>query len=220
MKFKKTLSLVFSLSFATSTFAQIAVTVTTDIPATINQIETIAKWTAQFQQLTTQIDQMKAQYAALTGGRGLGQILNDPELHKYLPDEWAGIYEKVKSGQLTGISNYAQSIVAAEGFDPNVTGGAKRQQDVLVYNKAITLQAYAQTQVRLNNINALMQQADATQDAKAAADLQNRMAAENAMIQNEQIRLNLAAQLQQTEIQLANKQQSREFYSNFFKRSN
>ena len=84
-------------------------------------------------------------------------------------------------------------------------------------NKAMTMQAYDATLARVNNINALMAKADTTMDTKAAADLQNRMASENAMIQNEQIRLNLLAQLQVAETQLANEQRAREFDTKFAK---
>jgi type IV secretion system protein VirB5 len=81
----------------------------------------------------------------------------------------------------------------------------------------MTMQAYDATLARVNNINALMAKADTTMDTKAAADLQNRMASENAMIQNEQIRLNLLAQLQVAETQLANEQRAREFDTKFAK---
>jgi type IV secretion system protein VirB5 len=106
-------------------------------------------------------------------------------------------------------------VYAAESFDPNATGGRKRQLEVLAANKAIAMQAYDASLNRVNNINALMQQADATGDMKAAADLQNRMAAENALVQNEQIRLNLATQLQQAELKLAEEQRAREFAAKF-----
>ena len=96
-------------------------------------------------------------------------------------------------------------------------GGRKRQLDVMAANKAMTMQAYDATLARVNNINALMAKADTTMDTKAAADLQNRMASENAMIQNEQIRLNLLAQLQVAETQLANEQRAREFDTKFAK---
>ena len=43
-------------------------------------------------------------------------------------------------------------------------------------------------------------QSNLTQDPTAKADLQNRMAAEEAMVQNDQTRMQLTAQLQQAEI--------------------
>src|SRR5476651_2377918 len=50
------------------------------------------------QQLTTETTQL----TALTGNRSLGQILNDPSLRSYLPDQWASIYRQVSSGSLSG----------------------------------------------------------------------------------------------------------------------
>lgn len=217
MKQLKALALVAIISAAISpaAYAQWTVNVNSDVPAMINQAQTMAQWAKQYEQMVQQITHLKNQYDSMTGTRGLGQILNNPALRTYLPDQWASIYDQVRKGQLQGVSSRATSIYSAEGFDPNATGGRKRQLDVLAANKAITMQAYDASLARVQNINALMQQADATGDVKAAADLQNRMAAENALIQNEQVRLNLAVQLQQAEMQLAAEQRSREFADKF-----
>lgn len=213
----KTFSAVLLLTLPVAAFAQLAVAVVGDVPSTINQAQTMVQWANQYRQMVGQIEQMKMQYQSMTGNRGLGQISNAPSLRNYLPDQWASVYDKVRSGQLAGISGKAASITSDEGFDPAAIGGKKRQQEVLAANKAMTMQAYEATQARLNNINSLMQKADETQDAKAAADLQNRIGSENAMIQNEQIRLNLMAQLQQAELLLAKDQQVREFEAKYFK---
>jgi type IV secretion system protein VirB5 len=206
---------IISAAFSPAAYAQWTVNVNSDVPAMINQAQTMAQWAKQYEQMVQQITHLKNQYDSMTGTRGLGQILNNPALRTYLPDQWASIYDQVRKGQLQGVSSRATSIYSAEGFDPNATGGRKRQLDVLAANKAITMQAYDASLARVQNINALMQQADATGDVKAAADLQNRMAAENALIQNEQVRLNLAMQLQQAEMQLAAEQRSREFSDKF-----
>lgn len=217
MKQLKALALAAVIGTAISPVAnaQWTVNVNSDVPAMVNQAQTMAQWAKQYEQMVQQITHLKNQYDSMTGSRGLGQILNNPALRTYLPDQWASIYDQVRHGQLQGVSSRATSIYSAEGFDPNATGGRKRQLDVLAANKAITMQAYDASLARVQNINALMQQADATGDVKAAADLQNRMAAENALIQNEQVRLNLAMQLQQAEMQLAAEQRSREFADKF-----
>ncbi|WP_075790596.1 P-type DNA transfer protein VirB5 [Massilia putida] len=201
---------------ATPAYAQWTVNVNSDIPATMNQIQTMAQWAKQYGQMVQQITHLKNQYDAITGTRGLGQILNNPALRNYLPDSWANIYDQIKSGGLPGLSSKAAAIFAAEGFDSHATGGQKRQLDILAANKAMAMQSYDATLARVQNINLLMQKADATNDMKAAADLQNRMAAENAAIQNEQVRLNLAMQLQQVEMQMADQQRSSEFASKYF----
>lgn len=203
------------LSLASASFAAIPVTITASVPDTVNQIATMKKWVDQLHHMKTQVDQMKSQYESMTGARGLGQIMNNPALRTYLPNEWSGIYDKVKGGSLAGISSVASSIATSEGFDPHAVGAKKRQNEIMAANKAMTMRAYDQTLARLENIQALMVQADATMDVKAAADLNNRVAAENAMIQNEQIRLNLAAQLQAAEIKLADAQRAREFDMKF-----
>ncbi|MEM5373388.1 type IV secretion system protein, partial [Paraburkholderia azotifigens] len=76
------------------------------------------------------------------------------------------------------------------------------------------------TMARLNNIQSLMQQSNLTQDPAQKADLQNRMAAEEAMVSNEQTRLQLTAQLQATELKLAQEQRDREFKNQFLGGSN
>jgi len=211
----KTISAVVAFVVGSSVQAQIPVSITASVPDTLNQVAIMKQWAGQYQQMTGQINQMKSQYASMTGSRGLGQINNNPALRTYLPEQWAGIYDKVKSGNLSGISSVASGIYSSEGFNPNAVGARRRQGEILAANKAMTMRSYDQTQARLNNINALMAQADATQDMKAASDLQNRIAAENAMIQNEQIRLNLAAQLQLAEAKLADAQRAREFDEKF-----
>ena len=102
MKQLKALALAAVVGIAASpaAHAQWTVNVNSDIPATINQIQTMAQWAKQYQQMIQQITHMKNQYDAITGTRGLGQILNNPALRNYLPDQWATIYDQVRNGQL------------------------------------------------------------------------------------------------------------------------
>lgn len=203
------------LAAASPAFAGIPVSVMLDAPAIINQAQTMTQWAAQYRQMIDQINGLQRQYNAITGARGLGQIMNNPALRNYLPEDWASVYDQVRTGGLPSISSRASSIYSAEGFISGAVGGRKRQQDVMVANKAMTMEAYQQTEKRLQNINDLMAQANAQNDTKGAADLANRMAAENAMIQNEQTRLNLLMRLQAAEKQLADEQRAREFDTAF-----
>ncbi|WP_080437061.1 P-type DNA transfer protein VirB5 [Burkholderia ubonensis] len=164
------------------------------------QVQTMAQ---QYQTMTTQL-------AALTGNRGLGQILNNPTLRSYLPDSWQGVYSQISSGQLPSITSAVQQIQSAEGMTAT-TPGQQRYNDTLAANKAMAMQAYQNTLARLQNIQSLMQQSDLTQDPAAKADLQNRWAAEYTMVQNEQTRLNLMAKLQDIEMKLAEEQRTQEF---------
>ncbi|MFV8598502.1 P-type DNA transfer protein VirB5 [Ralstonia pseudosolanacearum] len=187
----------------------------TGIP--VLDVSNLAQAMLMVQNLMQQLDQMKSQYDALTGNRGYGTILNDPQLRSYLPDQWQSVYDQVKSGSLQGISNAAQQIAKSEGLTGASTTGQQRYYDTLAANKAMTMQAYSATLSRLSNIQSLMQQSNLTQDPAAKADLQNRWAAEYTMVQNEQTRLNLMSRLQETELRLAQEQRHREFKNNFLR---
>ena len=164
----------------------------------------------QVQTMEQQYTTMTTQLNALTGNRGLGQILDSPSLRSYLPDQWQSIYDQTKGGQLSGISSAATQIESEEGMTAS-TPGQQRYNDTLAANKAMSMQAYQANISRLQNIKSLMQQSDATQDPAAKADLQNRLQSENAMIQNEQTRLNLMGQLQQAEEKLAVEQRHEQY---------
>jgi type IV secretion system protein VirB5 len=162
--------------------------------------------------LESQVTTMSNQYSALTGNRGYGQIFNNPSLSNYLPAQWQSVYSQVQSGQLQGLSTSAQQILNSEGMTA-ATPTQQRYNDTLATNKAMTMQAYQASQNRLQNIQNLMQQSNVTQDPAAKADLQNRLLSENAMIQNEQTKLNLMTQLQQAEEKLSEKQDAENFKS-------
>ncbi|MGU7843967.1 type IV secretion system protein [Burkholderia sp. AW33-5] len=163
---------------------------------------TLAQAIITVQQLKQQYVTLTNQYQALIGNRGLGDILNNPALRNYLPDEWQSVYDAVKSGQMNGISGVADSIARQEGLTA-YTPGQQRLNDTLSANKAMVMRAYQASIDRLNNIQQLMQQSNLTQDPAAKADLQNRWSAEISSINADKMRLDLAAKLQDAEKEFA-----------------
>ena len=180
----------------------------------------LAQQMVQVQQLFQQIQNQEDQYRALTGNSSFGNIMNDASLRNYLPEQWQNIYDQAKNGSLSGISSSMRSIERQEGMTGASTPGQQRYYDTLAANKAMNEQAYSATMARLNNIQALMQQSNMTQDPAQKADLQNRMTAEEAMVTNDQTRLQLTAQLQQAELKLAEEQRDREFDNAFLGKTN
>jgi len=180
----------------------------------------LAQQMVMVQNLMQQVQNQEDQYRALTGNSSFGNILNDSSLRTYLPEQWQTIYDQAKSGSLPGISSTMQTIEQQENMTGASTPGQQRYYDTLAANKAMNEQAYSATLARLKNIKALMQQSNYTQDPAAKADLQNRMVAEEAMIQNEQTRLQLTSQLQQAEIRMAEEQRDREFDNAFLGKNN
>lgn len=163
------------------------------------QVETIAKWKMQYDQMTSQINQMKQQYESLTGSRNLGQILNNAALRDYLPNDWQGVYDAVKSGGYSGLSGRALSIYEGnKAFDAcahfkvaDQRTACEAQAVKSAQDKAFALDAYDKAKSRLTQIDQLMAKINDTPDPKAIAELQGRIAAEQAMIQNEQTKLQM-----------------------------
>ncbi|UDG75223.1 P-type DNA transfer protein VirB5 [Achromobacter sp. 77] len=192
--------LAVGIAASSAAFAQIPVTDGASIAKSVeNQIETMAKWKMQYDQMVSQIDQMKQQYAAVTGARGMGELFNNAQLRDYLPQDWQGVYDSVKSGGYAGLSGRAESIYndnkaydACAGFTSNEQRMNCEAQAVKgAQDKAFALDAYDAAKNRLSQIDLLMQQINRTQDPKAIAELQGRIAAEQAMIQNEQTKLQM-----------------------------
>lgn len=164
--------------------------------------------------MKTQIDQMKQTYAAFNGARGMAQLLNNPVLKNQLPSDWQAVYNRVQNGGYKGVTGAAQAIIDAEKLSSSSVKDAKvsirqRQADTLATDKAMGLQAYDLAKARLDNIQGLMASIDSATDPKAIADLQARIASEQATIQNEQTKMQLMAMLQGAEEKLI-AQQKRE----------
>ena len=163
---------------SSTTFAQIPVTDGASIAQSVaQQVETIAKWKLQYDQMMSQIDQAKQQYESLTGSRGLGTIMNDPAMRDYLPGDWQAVYDSVKNGGYSGLSGTGKSV-----YDTNkiydACGHLTIAQQRLsceaqavkgAQDKGFALDAYNAAKGSITQIDHLMQKIKQTQDPKAIA---------------------------------------------------
>lgn len=207
--FHTTVLAVAALIASTSALAQIPVTdLALNGQTMANQVATMAQWAQQIAEMKSQFDQMEKEYAqmerdyeAVTGSRGLGNIMNDHTLRDYLPADWQGVYDNVRNGgyaRLTGrgasvynankIFDSCQSVIAGDQRTACEARAVKASQD-----KGFALDAYDAAESRIKQIDQLMGKINETQDPKAIAELQGRIAAEQANIQNEQTKLQLYA---------------------------
>lgn len=205
------LGVAVSALMSSAVFAQVPTTDGAAIAQSLaQQAETIAKWKAQFEQMTSQIEQAKQQYQSLTGSRGLGRSMNDPALREYLPADWQGIYDSVKNGGYAGLSGRGKSVYEANKvFDSceRVAAGVQRtaceaRAVKAAQDKGFALDAYDKAKSRIHQIDQLMAKIDETSDPKAIAELQGRIAVEQANIQNEQTKLQLYAMVAAAEDKL------------------
>ncbi len=151
----------------------------------------------QIQQLEQQYNQAVQQYDALTGSRGLGDILNNQALQGVVPANLASTYSAINSGGYSGLSSAAKSLRDASKIYncEDRTGDAQVSCQAMLNQNAQT-QANLQNaldlvQQRTNQIQSLQSQINSTSDPKAIAELQARIQSENTQISNDANRIAL-----------------------------
>jgi len=182
------------------------VSVIADLPGQINQITNYAQMLTDYATLIEQLDQMKQQYDQMeldykstTGSRNLGEILNNPAFKNYLPDNWQEIQRNVRNNGYEGLSGTAKALRnASKIFDAceYITDYQEKRNCAAravkpAQDQAFATDAYKKSAERVTQIESLMKQINQTSDPKAIAELNARIQAEQAMIQNEQTKLAL-----------------------------
>lgn len=205
-------ALVACLGLMHGAHAQIPVTVTSDVPATLNQIETIAKWMEQLSAMDRQLGQMKQLYGTLQGGRNLGSLLNNDLLTQYLPEDYAGAARAMQhgAGAFAGISGAVDDIVRAAQLrscaelnkDASLRMQCTQQWQRLALQKHIGDLGYRKAAQNIRNLQTFVGSINASTDQKAIAEVQARIQVETVRMQNEQIKLSTIQAMQEADRQL------------------
>ncbi|MDY7549204.1 type IV secretion system protein [Glaciimonas sp. CA11.2] len=188
-KFLLLIAMGWFLSAATPAIAQIP---TTDIL-------TQAQLLNQLNQMQQQYETMKNQYAAVTGSYQRGAIgLNDTiRSSSVVPGSWQEVVSQQNSGAFGASQNGYEKLLKTmpqELFqDPRGQGATSYKLSTDSVRAAMTGgdMLYAQVQTNLNNLSTMAGQVDSTANTKDAADLQNRIATENGMLQTAMAKLNV-----------------------------
>ena len=146
-----------------------------------NFVQQMAEYAKQLTQMKNQYEQQVQQFKSLTGSRNLGNILKDT-VKDQVPSEWSAIYKGAKN------IDY-KSVINSKGYD------SKTADCMAVKNLQDMEEVFKSTKTQLDNLTGLMNQINQTQDMKAAADLQNRIAVEQAKIANNQTKLDMLDRL-------------------------
>ena len=157
----------------------------------------VAVWTAQYGQMVEQFNQMKKEFDSLNGSRGMANLVNDPASRKYLPADYQSILSSGygnsasirSSAKVYGLEETTLDTGSDLGkaFESNAKQGA--------INRATAEDAYKKASERFDAIQVLLDKVNDAPDAKDVADLQARIQAEQVMMQNEQTKLQMLAQL-------------------------
>lgn len=180
-----------------------------DVGAIAQLIEQIATLREQLETARDQLNQARRQYDAMTGGRGMENLLRDQQ-RNYLPPDWASLEGVLNeaSGAYSALSRQLEAVVSANAvLTPGQLAGLsdqEREQLLAARNSAAMFQVTSRRALEVNSARfaSLQQLIDAipgATDAKAVMDLQARIAAEQLMLQNEQTKLMVLQQAMEAE---------------------
>jgi type IV secretion system protein VirB5 len=167
----------------------------------------------------SQLMQAQTEYASLTGDRGMEQLLSGT-VRNYLPTDWAQVSQILagSSGGYPTLSSNLRTLirtnsvltpaqVAALSASEQAQLLSARQSPALL--QALSRTALANSSDRFASLQQLISTIGSASDPKAALDLGTRIAAEQAMLENEQTKLQGLYQVAQSQ-ELARQQAVRE----------
>jgi type IV secretion system protein VirB5 len=177
-------------------------------------LEEIARMQELIAKTEEEIATLNNQLNAITGPRGMGDLLNDlsqQEIRRYTPANWQQTLGILNAGgnpgSLADLKNtYEQNAALFDhientDIDPNDPDSANASifgyaRDTTLGSLALSETSFNRNDQRIANYENLINQIDSAADTKAAADLANRIMIENGLTASELIRL------QATQIQL------------------
>ncbi|HAV4541732.1 TPA: P-type DNA transfer protein VirB5 [Acinetobacter baumannii] len=163
----------------------------------VQAVQNMVAWGEQYNQMVNQIQQAKQQYDSITGIRGFGDAVNNPYLKDVIPSDVADIYKGIQQGGVNGMTSAARNIRdATMVYDCASRTGQnyKACQAALNNNaqtQALNQQALGVADLRTEQIDNLRKQINNTTDAKAIAELQARIQAEQSQVANDANRIAL-----------------------------
>lgn len=190
-----------------------------DAPAIVQLVQEVQTMQQELQTTRDQLTQAKQALQTMTGGRGM-QLLLSGVVRNYLPVSWpqlaavmqgaAGGYQTLAADLKTAMAGNAvltprQMSSLSPGSQQRIT--AVRQAQAL--QQALAQEALANSSSRFAALQGLIAAIPAASDQKGALDLQARISAELAMLQNEQTKTQVLHEVMLAQ-QAVNQEQERE----------
>jgi type IV secretion system protein VirB5 len=180
-----------------------------DVGAIAQLIQEAATLKQQLSMIEQQLSQAQQQYQSMTGGRGMQTLLSGIN-RNYLPASATQLVPALATPLQTTINGNAvltaQQLALLSPTQQQQVNAARGNAALL---QVTTQQAYATASNRFASIQQLIGAIPTATDQKGILDLQARIQAEQGMLQNEQIKLQVLFQLVQAQ-ELASKQRARE----------
>lgn len=178
------------------------------------QVKQLTQLVDQVKTAKVQLDEAKKLYASVTGGRGMSALADMSGMRQALPPDFLTMANSIQTFGEKGSSAGAQAIynkIKQFGCDKQFPVDIKMRRlcEAEAMSAPATLdiaQASAKrAAARAASLQQMLAKVD-TADSKAAADLTNRIAVEQAMLTNENMMMQMALQNQQLQKELVGQQ--------------
>jgi type IV secretion system protein VirB5 len=190
-----------------------------DVASIAQLIQEVQQLEQQVATAKSQLTQAQSAYAAITGNRGMQNLLSDTN-RNYLPTDWAQLAQ-VMTGRSTSYPSLAASTSSLVTSNAVLTPAqvatlspaeqsqltAARQNPALL--AATSRAALENSSGRFASLQQLISTIGTASDEKASLDLTARITAEQAMLQNESTKLQVLYQVAQAQ-EWTRAQQARE----------
>ena len=173
------------------------------------QIEQIAELKNQLETAKNQLTQLQSLHGSLNKLTNMGDIaalLSNPAVRQALPKDF-GQLEAALKGQGAGALGSRAEIYARENEVYARTGDdfyaaeTRRAQLANAGQVSVAQQVYEAASRRMDGLEELRRQIGQSEDPKTTLDLQARIGTESAQLQNELLKMQALAMLQQAEVQ-------------------
>ena len=178
-------------------FAQNTQTATHNVAMVAQWAKEIAEMKQQYDMLTQQYRKMDVMEGLVSGARNLG-VNNSVGINGQIPSQPGSVYSGTY-GDTKSIMN-TERVTTTNSATQNEL--RERYFQSAAAEKALSLKTFEGAQQRLDNINSLIVKVGNSQDPKTTQDLQARIGAEQALVQNESTKLQMVSQLSRSEEKL------------------
>ena len=175
----------------------------------VQTIQQVVNDITQIQNQIQQITQLQSHLSSINGLRNLGQVFDSPALRNYVPPEAYTVVNAINTGGYSGLTGTSKALRdAGMVYNCMDLAGAERTrcQAALAapyQTKGLLQDAMKSAAGRLAQINALMNQINATADQKAVQEIQARIGAENALLAHETSQIQMLQGMADSEERIA-----------------
>jgi type IV secretion system protein VirB5 len=207
---------VLSLGFAQPASAQFAVIDVASLAQLLQQYEALRQ---QLSTARSHLTVAQQAYAAVTGVRGMQSLLSGTQ-RNYMPTSWEDVQGVMQGSSTTygSLATNTQGILATNavlsqqqvaGLSPTDQSHLNNARESAALLQAVSRLALSTTSNRFASLQQLINAMSTATDLKSATDLHTRIGAEQAMLANDESKLQALYQVAQSQ-QLAQQQQRQE----------